>query len=403
MKRTVKFILPLLLAGLVAFPAAAQTSYTLVAGMGHMSNFAYGNITNFPASAEIEQGVEDLGWFDDVDTSILMDINFGLSQRRLVQDPLTGEYLGAQELEAGSQYYYSSFYSQISYAFRNEMFYNRRIEGMALSLEAALNVRFEQAFDSFDNIRNGRSFLDDYLLEHNLNNGTTYWNAQTRFQAAPDIAGEAYMLANSLSLSAKWDNMYREDNKIYREGLDASATVTLAPWFLANRLPSFFDTSVDFYSLQMDATYAKVLYSDEDWRRWNKLAIVIEDRLYTQILLGSQVPKFADVIEFPGIGYTNLPVIVQNQLKLYVYGPNFLSDNTIPYGYVFLDLGLASGVPNNSINAGWKNFGYAEIGLNVHFELLGMMHLSAEVSYVFSNMETYGNFFDWNVGAYFSF
>ena len=113
MKRTVKFILPILLAGLAAFPATAQTSYTLVAGMGHMSNFAYGNITNFPASAEIEQGVEDLGWFDDVDTSILMDINFGLSQRRLVQDPLTGEYLGAQELEAGSQYYYSSFYSQL--------------------------------------------------------------------------------------------------------------------------------------------------------------------------------------------------------------------------------------------------------------------------------------------------
>ena len=34
---------------------------------------------------------------------------------------------------------------------------------------------------------------------------------------------------------------------------------------------------------------------------------------------------------------------------------------------------------------------------------MGALHLTAEVSYVFSNIETYGNFFDWNVGAYFSF
>ena len=38
----------------LALPLAAATSYSLIAGMGHMSNFAFGNITSFPASAEIE-------------------------------------------------------------------------------------------------------------------------------------------------------------------------------------------------------------------------------------------------------------------------------------------------------------------------------------------------------------
>ena len=68
----------------LALPLAAATSYSLIAGMGHMSNFAFGNITSFPASAEIEQGVNDLGWFDDVDSSLVMDMSFGLTQRRLV-------------------------------------------------------------------------------------------------------------------------------------------------------------------------------------------------------------------------------------------------------------------------------------------------------------------------------
>lgn len=385
----------------LALPLAAATSYSLIAGMGHMSNFAFGNITSFPASAEIEQGVNDLGWFDDVDSSLVMDMSFGLTQRRLVQDPLTGHYLDSAQLGNG-QFNYSTFYSQISYSFRNSLFDNIRTEGKYLTLDAALNIRFEQAFDSFDNIRTGRSFLDTYLEQ--LNQGdTTYWNADQHFIAAPDIEGEAYMLANSLSLSASWDDMYREENKIYREGLTASGKLTLAPWFMANRMPKFFDTKVDYYSLSADVTYAKVLYSREDWKRWNRLSIVIENRTFAQILFGQDVPKFADTISYPGIGYTNLPIVIQNQLKLYVYGPNFLSDNTIPYGYIFVDTGLAAGVPNNSSGADWENFVYIETGVNLHFELLGSLHLTAEVSYVFSNIPNYGNFLDWRVGAYFSF
>lgn len=385
----------------LALPLAAATSYSLIAGMGHMSNFAFGNITSFPASAEIEQGVNDLDWFDDVDSSLVMDMSFGLTQRRLVQDPLTGHYLDSAQLGNG-QFNYSTFYSQISYSFRNSLFDNIRTEGKYLTLDAALNIRFEQAFDSFDNIRTGRSFLDTYLEQ--LNQGdTTYWNADQHFIAAPDIEGEAYMLANSLSLSASWDDMYREENKIYREGLTASGRLTLAPWFMANRMPKFFDTKVDYYSLSADVTYAKVLYSRENWKRWNRLSIVIENRTFAQILFGQDVPKFADTISYPGIEYTNLPLVIQNQLKLYVYGPNFLSDNTIPYGYIFVDTGLAAGVPNNSSGADWENFVYIETGINLHFELLGSLHLTAEVSYVFSNIPNYGNFLDWRVGAYFSF
>ena len=385
----------------LALPLAAATSYSLIAGMGHMSNFAFGNITSFPASAEIEQGDNDLGGVEDVDRSLVMDISFVLTQRRLVQDPLTGHYLDSAQLGNG-QFNYSTFYSQISYSFRNSLFDNIRTEGKYLTLDAALNIRFEQAFDSFDNIRTGRSFLDTYLEQ--LNQGdTTYWNADQHFIAAPDIEGEAYMLANSLSLSASWDDMYREENKIYREGLTASGRLTLAPWFMANRMPKFFDTKVDYYSLSADVTYAKVLYSRENWKRWNRLSIVIENRTFAQILFGQDVPKFADTISYPGIGYTNLPIVIQNQLKLYVYGPNFLSDNTIPYGYIFVDTGLAAGVPNNSSGADWENFVYIETGINLHFELLGSLHLTAEVSYVFSNIPNYGNFLDWRVGAYFSF
>ena len=43
-----------------------------------------------------------------------------------------------------------------------------------------------------------------------------------------------------------------------------------------------------------------------------------------------------------------------------------------------------------------------EIGVNLHFELLGALHVFGEVSYTLSNIVNYGNFFDWNIGAYFS-
>ena len=192
-------------------------------------------------------------------------------------------------------------------------------------------------------------------------------------------------------------------NKIYREGISGNASITLAPWFLANKLPKFFDTKVDYYKLAADVTYAKVIYNKEDWKRWNRLSLVIENRIYAQLLLGDAVPKLADTISFPGLGYTNLPFVIQNQFKFYVYGPNFLSDNTIPYGYLFIDLGLASGRPSNSnSNVEWENFLYMEIGVNLHFELLGALHVFGEVSYTLSNIVNYGNFFDWNIGAYFS-
>lgn len=395
MKRKIAELL--LLMTVAVSPLCAATSFSVLAGMGHMSNFAFGNITRFPASAHIEQGASDMGWFDDVDTTLLMDISFGLAQRRLVQDPATGDYLPAGRIGSW-QYDYSTFYSQTSYVFRNALFDNRRTESKYLTLDAAINVRFEQAFDSFGNIRSGRGFLQEYLE----GTDTTYWNAQQSFIAAPDIAGQAYMLATSLSFSATWNDMYRESRQYYREGLTATGKITLAPWFLLNRLPRFFDTSVDYYSLNGDVTWAKVLYNKENWKRWNIISVVLENRTFAQVLLGSDVPKFADTISYPGIGYTNLPLIIQNQLKLYVYGPNFITDNTVPYGYVFLDAGLAMGKPNNSNGAKWQNLAYMEVGLNLHLEVLGMLHLSAQVSYVFSNIETYGSFFDWSVGAYFS-
>lgn len=403
-----KRLAALLVAAALASPLMAATSFSLISGMGYMSDFAFGDLTSFPSSVRISQGASDMGWFDDVDTSLLMDMSFGVQQRKLVQDPATGSYLTADQLAQDAwQYGYSTFYSQVSYTFRNALFDNRRTEKKSLVVDASIDVRFEQAFDSFDNIRAGRSFLQNYPWK----DGTleNYWTGGNEFAAIPDLRGGAYMLATGITLKAGWDDMYQEYNTIYREGLDADGTLTLAPWFLLNdmgrlfsSLDSLFDTAVDYYRIAGDATYAKVLYNREDWKRWNIFSIVLEDVAHMQFLMGGAVPKFADTISFPGIGYTNLPLVAQNQLKLYLYGPAFLTDNTIPYGYVFLNLGLATGVPNNSTDAPWETFAYAEIGLNAHLEVMGALHIFAEVSYVFSNITNYGCFFDWNVGAYFS-
>ena len=199
---------------LPAMNLAAASSFSALAGMGYLSDFAGGSTTSFPSSARIQQGVNDLGWFDGVDTSMFMDINFGLTERRVVQDPVTGAYLDGSEMTK-SMYYYSSFYSGISYIFRNSLIYNHKTDRNLLTLDAGLNVRFEQAFDSFSNIRSGKTFLEGYLPE-----GEKYWDAHSRnYIALPDINGSAYLLANSISFSAAFDNMYQEKNKIFLKNI----------------------------------------------------------------------------------------------------------------------------------------------------------------------------------------
>lgn len=386
-------------AALLSLPLPAATSFSGVVGMGYMDSFAYGSLTGLPSSVRLEQGVSDLNLFDDTDTSALMEISFGLEQRNLRQDPETGAWLGEGEM-GKPEYGYSSFYSAVGYTFRNELIDNHRTDRKALTIDASANLRFEQAFDSFANIRTGHTFLENHLAEGQ----TSYWTSESSYAAIPDLRGSAYMMALSLSADATWDDMYRERGGVYREGFKASGRIELAPWFLLNRLPSFFDTEVDYYKLSGDATWSKVLYSDENWKRWNVLSVVFEDRVWAQFLFGGAVPKFADTIEFPGIDYTNAPIVLQNQAKLYVYGPHFLTDNTLPYGYVFLDCGLAAGKPNNSVSGvPWSTFFYIEPGLNVHLEVMGALHVYGEVSYVFSNIPDYGNFFDWGLGFYFAF
>ena len=236
-----KRLAALLVAAALASPLMAATSFSLISGMGYMSDFAFGDLTSFPSSVRISQGASDMGWFDDVDTSLLMDMSFGVQQRKLVQDPATGSYLTADQLAQDAwQYGYSTFYSQVSYTFRNALFDNRRTEKKSLVVDASIDVRFEQAFDSFDNIRAGRNFLQNYPWK----DGTleNYWTGGNEFAAIPDLRGGAYMLATGLTLKAGWDDMYQEYNTIYREGLDADGTLTLAPWFLLNDMGRLFSS-----------------------------------------------------------------------------------------------------------------------------------------------------------------
>ena len=406
-----RFLLLSLLIISLLMPLSAVTTVTAVGGMSYLSDFAFGNLTSFPSGATINQKAEDLGLFKDVKSDIVMSMDFGLTGRTLVQNLTNGDYLKPNEISSG-RYNYSAFYSSVTYRFDNSFIEDEYTDDYLITVSAGASVRFEQAFDSLRGLREGKDFYTIFNPEKDTQTNS-YPSGYTSdgllaSVATPDINGNAYLFSNSIGVALNVNHkLVEKDNLIYREGVSGSVVLQAAPWWLLNNLPPFlginFGGYSDFYKSTLSVSYSHVFLSKESWKRWNKLAIVLDNDTEMQILFGSAIPKYADTTHFYGIDGLNLNFIIVNQTKLYIYGPNFFTNDTIPYGYFFLDMGYAGGVPANSTGVGGKNFVYLTPGISLRLKFMGALNIFAEIGYTFSNMDTYANPLQYSLGGYFAF
>lgn len=397
---------------LFTFSLAAATTVTAVGGMRYLSDFAFGNLTSFPSGATINQKAEDLGFLKDVKSDFIMSMDFSLEGRTLIQSLENGDYLTAAEIDSG-YYDYSVFYSSVTYQLDNSFLEDEYTDDYMLTLSIGASVRFEQAFESLKGLRSGQDYYTIFNPEEKFPEAdNTYGPGYTAegllsSVATPDINGNAYLFSNSVSLALKVNHKLVEENGIYREGVDGTAILQLAPWWLLNRLPPLFGIefggSSDFYKLSLDVGYSHVFLSRQNWKRWNRLSLVLDNNTSMQVLFGSDIPKYADSITFYGLNGLNLNFIIRNQTRFYVYGPNFFTNDTLPYGYVFLDMGYAGGVPANSEGVGGKNFVYITPGIHLRLIFMGALNIYAEAGYTFSNMPSYTKPFKYSIGGYFAF
>jgi len=383
---------------------SAAESITAIAGMQYLSDFAYGNFTSFPAGITIRQGAEDIALFDDVKTDLTMIMDFGLTQRNITQNLVNGNFLSREE-QGKAKYGYSVFYSAISYSFDNSFLKDEMTDEYLLKASVRLNVRFEQAFESLANIRSGNTSIINPKDDPTFPLSQAYTeNGKLNSIATPDINKNGYLFANSLSASLSVNHMRTEKRLAFQEGVNATFSLDIAPWWLLNDFSfDIFDGGSDFYKLSINTLYSKVIYSKETWKRWNKLTLILEDFVDMQLLMGNKIPKYADTISFYGMKYLNLDFIIRNTFRFYVYGPNFFTENTYPYGYVFAEAGYAVGNPNNSTVKEVYNFAYLTVGLHLRLKFMGALNLYAEAAYTLSNLPYYGNPFRYGIGGYFAF
>lgn len=399
-----KRILPVIVFLLALLPLPAMTTVTAVTGLGYLSDFAFGTITAFPSSAAIEQSAEDFHFIDSMSTDLVMRMSFGLEKRRLLQNLEDGDYLSISKDD--TWYDYSVFHSAVSYRLDNHLFEDEHTGEYLLNFSAGFSFRFEQAFESLYNMRRGNASMmapsDDGTVPAGF-----IRNSENRLflnsVATPDFNGNGYLLSSSFILAGKYDHMYKAENRIFRQGMEANLSLQLAPWWFFNSLPWFFDGKSDFYKLAADVQNALILYNRSDERGKSTLTLVVDNTLSTQLLFGSAVPHYADTLTFYSLtDGMNLSFIIRDSVKFYIYGPSFFTDDTLPYMYLFLDGGYAAGHLNNSTVSALKQASFLTGGIHLRLIFMGAMNICAECSYTLSASPAYIEPFQWGLYAYFA-
>lgn len=402
--RTGRILTSLILLLLVTTPLSALTTVTAVTGMGYLYDMAFGNITAFPSSATIKHSAVGYEFFPSVKTDLEMIIDFGLESRKLLQNLENGDYVYRTR---GDTYYdYSAFHSAVSYRMNNHMFPNGHTDDYYLDYSIAVNIHFEQAFESFRNMRNSNYSI----ISPDPSSPLPSWYTQGPGSipqlssiATPDFNGNGYLLSNSFILKVTYDDMYKEKNSIFREGMEANVTLQLAPDWLFNSMNRYFGGRSDFYKLSGDLENALILYNRNREDGSSLLKIVLDNVLQTQVIFGSAIPRYADKLTF----YTltdglNLTFTIRDRLRLYFYGPTFFTDNTLPYAYIFVDGGYAGGRLHNSTAQPVKHLGFITAGIHLHLIIMGIFNVTGEFSYTYSNAPAYITPIQWGIYAYFA-
>lgn len=336
-----------------------------------------------PSYLKAGAGYTGLSLIDGHTTEIDFLVGAGYNQRKVWQDPETGEVW--QDMNAGTSLkedvgpiIYDVLQSEWEIRF-SQGFLDSTVENKdLLTLSVGYNGRFEASGDSFrkgswrENGLEGKTqilSLDEYLGTNNYQ-GDVY----------PDLRGNRQHLGTEFYLELKLDMM--DDRKMYSNGFTASLEAEWGPGVLNSAL----DGKADYYSLTFNAVAAYTPFSFiEDGQHWFSITLI--DRANINWTDGSEVPVYVQGPVSLGRkvrGYNtwtyNTQFTAVNNFDIRFAGPSW--SDIFPRVNLFLDVGYGCGDYFNSDEEG-NNF-LASTGIQMTVSFFDFIDLGYQISYLFT-------------------
>ena len=372
---------------LTTFSLHAEAFYSSIINASYLTDFA---MSVFPVSFWGEFGIDDLGFFEDLNSKAVVRVEAGMDQRTLRQWPSDGSVITDPE----DQRRYSVVFSEGLVGFEQGLVDNP-IAGRPdfLTFNFFVGVRWEQAFAALSDIQNGNYggvFADSRYFPRDDVTGI------------PELSGNKYSLSNSITLGIDFNN--RDDDYLMPEGYDFSFDFIMGPWWLLNS-PTVFNTSstIDYWKIAYSASYAHTFFQrNQEDSEMNLYSLYMDFDLRSQIIFGEAVPQHELSVRFRDEVIPPRPFITDIRASLSLVGPEFLSVGTYPMVTVILENAVAAGRLINSSSESSGGGFYGSVGLRFDLYIMRLFRAYVGVYYDYLSPEGYEHGFDYEFGAYFT-
>lgn len=346
-------------------------------------HFVFGDLTQhpeilwgfLPSYADVGVGYSGISFIDGNKTDFQILLGGGYNQRKLWQDPTTGEWIHENPLV------YDVIDLDWSLRLAQGFFDSPCGDKDLITLTLAYNGQFERAVDSIakgkerlNGTRNKVKSIDEFFGQ--------YDSSKIKDNIYPEINGNRDFLGNQIALYLRFDAM--EDTIHENNGFLAKASFLWGP----KALNSALDGYADYYSMSLDCIGAYTLYNyEKSGKSW--FSIVMVDRANISYTGGSAIPAF---IQGPtSLGrkvrgfniYTyNTEYSVVNNFDIRLTGPDLGVKGIAPRVNLFFDMGYGWGNINNS-NIEEKQF-LSSTGVQGTFTFFDFIDLGYQIAYLIS-------------------
>ena len=310
------------------------------------------------------------------------DINFrldnGLDFRTIRQNPETGKLLIEEPLSHPIDYL--TLYDEMNIVLGQGFLRNSLSNKDTLKIWTTVDLRFENAFESFDYLKDP-SNIEGLFNKNPMSDKGPATPRYTTWIGQPELTGDRSTI--NLSLSLGFDVNYMEDKITRRNGVKNSFWIRLNPkWFDA-----FNDNTQDFILIwdKLDLAFTPFALKMNGSRDTTWLSLVLDNSTTFKFIKGAKVPYYVQGGYIFGAQAINTENIITNRTALTLYGPQINSYDCYPYISTFFDFGLSFGkLLNSNSSQSYFDFIYS-IGGKAEFILFNIASIYCEIGYVFQN------------------
>lgn len=386
MVRRLLLILVVLLVSVSLF--AEESFYQTIINASYLSDFAY---NAFPVSLWADFGISGVSLMENLTTKVYARVEAGITERTLKQYPSTGDII---DVDAFSSLSYSVAFSDGSFVFEQGIMNDPKDkENEMLSLAIVLRMRWEQAFATFADIRNG-NYAGIFDPSIGLFDGL-----DRVLVGAPELSGNKYFLSNSFSFELKFDRL--KSDYMAPNGYKANASIVFAPFWLGNSLSAISSKiETDAYRFRISGEYDYTFLNKKSQSGKNLYSLYAVATASTTFLFGNSIPRYLQDKSF--MGKTIVPRLFYGDIygKIQFNGPELLGLGTYPSLYIFIQNGINAGsLINNKVSCLDTEF-FGGFGAGLQMTFIGYLRAFLEYNYIYTDMygEDIGG--SWGVGCY---